>query len=1039
MLFVDRKLETAYLAQTKLRPVGWVSLATVLVLTIAISLSIFPANKKASASVDSFVQIVGPLAAAVSLAALVVLFSGMACNKRWLHQRVYFATWMALLAVALNFVLTLVVEGPGPLECMQSASSELHCEALVHNGTFDSDVLVACESMAWACGYHSCAVPLTALLVAWVPLQLFVSLNILSSRVAIVFAVVGAAALAVGGLFVMKALFDLSTYSDGLAIDEQCASAFIADSTVLLSAQLLVSIFTAIATQVMQTVRRSVVTRELFFWSHSLKLRVADLHDEAHPFRPDNLRKWLVGDSRRICNEANPNTSPFWEIPAAKLRFTQKIAAGAAGVVWRAELTSESESKTDPVPVAAKQLISSMMSDDIDELAHEASVLGQLHHQNIVVFLGLCRCVPPEQEGIASVFLVQELCAGNLRDEIVRRQHRGNTTAWANTAISLAQQVISGMAYLHERGIVHRDLKPENVMLTGQGVVRIGDFGLSSQRVRRDRQHQHGQLPDGVGTVEYMAPEVMLQYFHNSCESDAIAPAVDVYAFGIMLWELLTATENVAVLHDLRQVHLVATATPQHTVSSSSLREVWEMPSLDLVPEIFNTRVRIAASTCCQFPANSRPSFAELATTFATVMAKDVIEYDASQPTGDRTADLQEPLVPSVDRTSDFRTRRGATETADDTDALARPSPIEINTMSGRCCTWWTVIWTRAKVHGRTAEAEASFVKSFYSHENFGRKKFAFFAFAACFFILTSMELSLASTVAGSWGGPLSSLSTAILFATIGGLAVPSRNSTVRHRIPCAVAVAVSLQVCVFCFSIVAEVVAFPSDVAYANISSADGVQFLPPTSATWQNGCMVAARAWRNTSVCLGNVSVTDARNISDQCYQSHSTFIDAEAVLWTQGKLGALQYAISYGIVFTKAATYPIAISLINLPARMYASLMLLPWLTSLSMVLHFALVNTDALSVTGIEMLSFTTLLLLVLYSLSIIGSIYSERSNRSLFILHVALRAQSESLMQDASFRQYRHIIETNREKFGVPSAPSKARAITLLERKTTAHD
>ena len=106
--------------------------------------------------------------------------------------------------------------------------------------------------------------------------------------------------------------------------------------------------------------------------------------------------------------------------------------------------------------------------------------------------------VPP------GIFIVQELCAGNLRGFLVDRpplqgsEGGGSYADWLSAAHRVAAEVAAGMAYLHSRGIVHRDLKPENVMLTADGTARIGDFGLSSQR----RLSTGGMLSAAAGTLE---------------------------------------------------------------------------------------------------------------------------------------------------------------------------------------------------------------------------------------------------------------------------------------------------------------------------------------------------------------------------------------------------------------------------------------------------------------------------------------------------------------------------------------------------------
>ena len=215
--------------------------------------------------------------------------------------------------------------------------------------------------------------------------------------------------------------------------------------------------------------------------------------------------------------------------------------------------------------------------------------MGQLHHKHTVKFLGLCTRPGDFDEAAPMIFIVQEWCPGNLRglmetgignesleseddrSQLVVGSFGGrpthsqsasqlrSTMQWLQHIERLAAEIASGMEYLHSRGIVHRDLKPENILLTKTGTVRIGDFGISSQTSSRrlaaaaaaeaaamldndsvSTNHIQPVVPTAAGTLVYMAPEIYLDYInHVHYNPNSVSGKVDVFAYGIILWELL--------------------------------------------------------------------------------------------------------------------------------------------------------------------------------------------------------------------------------------------------------------------------------------------------------------------------------------------------------------------------------------------------------------------------------------------------------------------------------------------------------------------
>ncbi len=120
-------------------------------------------------------------------------------------------------------------------------------------------------------------------------------------------------------------------------------------------------------------------------------------------------------------------------------------------------------------------------------------------------------------------FVIMEYISGPSLREILQASPSG---VGEQKAAYFVEGIGKGLAYLHERGIVHRDLKPGNIFYD-DGYVKIGDYGLS----KHISVSAHSGNTVSVGTVHYMAPEI---------GSGSYTKAIDIYALGVILFELLT-------------------------------------------------------------------------------------------------------------------------------------------------------------------------------------------------------------------------------------------------------------------------------------------------------------------------------------------------------------------------------------------------------------------------------------------------------------------------------------------------------------------
>ncbi|KAK9807957.1 hypothetical protein WJX73_007461 [Symbiochloris irregularis] len=227
----------------------------------------------------------------------------------------------------------------------------------------------------------------------------------------------------------------------------------------------------------------------------------------------------------------------YGELHAATYGFSERrvVGEGGFGYVYWGRLRSG-------VHVAVKRLDRRGQQGD-REFNVEVDMLTRLHHPNLITLLGVC----VEDDHRAAVFQLMHggclrgaLDAGMATEPVTSTahflpRHPLCWTARLNAAVGAA----AGLAFLHEEArpsILHRDVKSTNILLDEADCACIGDLGLA--RSAAVAPHRHGSHAETLnGTFGYLAPEYMLngQHSHKS----------DVYAFGVVLLELLTGQQPV--------------------------------------------------------------------------------------------------------------------------------------------------------------------------------------------------------------------------------------------------------------------------------------------------------------------------------------------------------------------------------------------------------------------------------------------------------------------------------------------------------------
>ena len=196
---------------------------------------------------------------------------------------------------------------------------------------------------------------------------------------------------------------------------------------------------------------------------------------------------------------------------ARRYRIERLIGEGGMGRVYLATDTTIYE------PIALKFVSGSRRSDVnfLEQFKRELKLARKIRHRNVVASFHL-----GEAEG--RIYITQEY----IESESLSMKLARTGTLSERDALPLLRQVLAGLKAAHELGIVHRDIKASNILVNKDGMAFITDFGLAMSTAAAG-------LVLG-GTPQYMAPELF--------ETASATPSTDLYACGVLLFHMLTAT-----------------------------------------------------------------------------------------------------------------------------------------------------------------------------------------------------------------------------------------------------------------------------------------------------------------------------------------------------------------------------------------------------------------------------------------------------------------------------------------------------------------
>lgn len=202
----------------------------------------------------------------------------------------------------------------------------------------------------------------------------------------------------------------------------------------------------------------------------------------------------------------NKNKQPEdggWEIPFQDIRDLEYIGSGGQGTVFKGTYKKQC--------IAVKKVNEPKQTDIWN--------LRKLEHPNIVKFLGVCTKAP-------CYCIVMEYCSGG---NLYHYMRQPGVQILPMQVITWAREIAHGMMYLHSKRIIHRDLKSLNVLIDDKNAIKISDFGACRFI------DNHSTKITVIGSYAWMAPELI--------RNDPCNDKVDVWSYGILLWELLTQEE----------------------------------------------------------------------------------------------------------------------------------------------------------------------------------------------------------------------------------------------------------------------------------------------------------------------------------------------------------------------------------------------------------------------------------------------------------------------------------------------------------------
>ncbi|CAD6224281.1 unnamed protein product [Miscanthus lutarioriparius] len=326
---------------------------------------------------------------------------------------------------------------------------------------------------------------------------------------------------------------------------------------------------------------------EICFYIKAIKHRQAKLNGKASQAEGMKVDRSIEFSYEELSDATN------------NFSMEHKIGQGGFGSVYYAELRGE------------KAAIKKMDTKASQEFLAELKVLTRVHHSNLVRLIGYCV--------ESCLFLVYEFIEnGNLS------QHLHGTgyepLSWTSR-VQIALDSARGLEYIHEHTVpvyVHRDIKSANILIDKDFRAKVADFGLTKLSEIGTTATSQSLPSRVVGTFGYMPPEY--------ARYGEVSPKVDVYAFGIVLYELLSAKEAIVRsteftdAHGLAYLFEEALSMPNH---KEALQELMDPRLGGDYPIDSVVKIAYLAKSCTHEEPRMRPTMRSVVVALMALSSKD--------------------------------------------------------------------------------------------------------------------------------------------------------------------------------------------------------------------------------------------------------------------------------------------------------------------------------------------------------------------------------------------------------------------------------